>query len=192
MFLILCLEILSFYLRVLHQRWRHWEKLLLLDSHGQSSSIGKHHHASSRRRKEERKKAHYIRRMSFVNNDVIWIEILPFLSQMPFSPHGEGLHGSWTHPVYGSPSYPGGQEHTALLPVDLHWAPVPHGEGTHGSVGIGCLSSCLRIPIAARPPPSLLLTTLGAWGADWEILIGQPSMVLLPGVWSQPAWHLGQ
>jgi len=44
----------------------------------------------------------------------------PFLSQIPFSPQGDGLHGSWVQPVYGSPSYPGGQLHTALFPVDLH------------------------------------------------------------------------
>lgn len=44
--------------------------------------------------------------------------------------------------------------------------------------------------MAPTLPPSRLLTTRGAAGWDWEILFGQPSMVLLPGAWSQPASHL--
>ena len=69
------------------------------------------------------------------------------------------------------------QQPTALFPVDLHCAWDPQGEGTHGSVWIGGRLSCLRTPMAATPPPSLLFTTrCWGWdrGADWESLFGQP------------------
>ena len=71
---------------------------------------------------------------------------------------------------------------TALLLVDLQSALVPQGEGKQGSEG----------------PEGALgawgLGRLGRWaglrGALALILLGQPSMVLLPGAWSNPAWHL--
>ena len=71
---------------------------------------------------------------------------------------------------------------TALLPVDLQSALVPQGDGKQGSEG----------------PEGALgtwgLGRLGRWaglrGVFALILLGQPSMVLLPGAWSNPAWHL--
>ena len=84
-----------------------------------------------------------------------------------------------------TPEHSGGQETaffccclfilTALLPVDLHWAPTPQGEGTQGSEG--GLSSCRSTPMAASP--RLLLMTRGAWGAGLlaDSRMGQPGHV---------------
>ena len=35
----------------------------------------------------------------FCQKKFVNVQILPFLSQIPFSPQGDGLHGSWTQPV---------------------------------------------------------------------------------------------
>ena len=71
---------------------------------------------------------------------------------------------------------------TALLPVDLQSALVPQGEGKHGSSG------------PEGPLGIWGLGRLGRWacrrGAFALILLGHPSIVLLPGAWSNPAWHL--
>lgn len=77
-----------------------------------------------------------------------------------------------------------GAELTALLPVERQSALEPQGEGKQGSPleagWICCLGGAGRAKEGWR----------GGERPPAERRLGQPSIVLLPGAWSYPGWHL--